>query len=247
MLKAITLDYWDTLYLGVALPERITLRKAALRRLVAALGGEVEEAEFDRLYAASGAEAERWWREESRGYVAEDRIRWLLGRVGLTCAADEPELREAVRAVDDALLAHPPALVGGAVEAVRAFAAAGLRLAIVSDTGFASGAAQTRILERDGLVEHFGALVYSCDVGHAKPHAAPFRAALDALGVGPAETLHIGDIERTDVRGAVGAGLRAIRIDAVRRQDAATAAELAAPSWEAVVAHLAEELDRAGE
>src|SRR5688500_12605010 len=106
---AVTLDYWDTLYVGAALPERVTPRKAALRRLMAFLGAAPDDAGFDALYDASGAEAERWW-AEGRGYVAADRIRWMLERAGLSCAVDSPELAEALRAVDDALIAHPPAL-----------------------------------------------------------------------------------------------------------------------------------------
>ena len=236
MIRALTLDYWDTLYDAATLDVRVVKRSAAMRRLVAALGRELPDDEWGALYRASGAEAERWWREQ-RGYVAADRVRWTLDRLGLACAADDPRLAEVVRAVDDALVDHPPALLPGAAEAVQAFAELGLGLAIVSDTGFASGAAQTAILERDGLAARFGATIYSCDVGHAKPHPLPFRAALEALGVAPHEALHVGDIERTDVAGALGAGLRAIRLD-VMRDSGPTAAELAARRWDAAVAHV---------
>jgi FMN phosphatase YigB (HAD superfamily) len=39
------------------------------------------------------------------------------------------------------------------------------------------------------------------DVGHAKPRAEIFQAAVDELGMPPHEILHIGDNERTDVAG----------------------------------------------
>jgi putative hydrolase of the HAD superfamily len=103
------------------------------------------------------------------------------------------------------------------------------KLGIISDTGFASGHAQNRLLEQDGLRSHFGATIYSCDVGHAKPRAEPFVAALEKLGVRPEEALHVGDNERTDVRGALAAGMRAIRIDVVR-QGGETAGEFVARS-----------------
>ena len=48
------------------------------------------------------------------------------------------------------------------------------------------------------------------------PRPEPFRAALAALGVAPGEAIHVGDIERTDVRGALAVGMRAIRVDVVR-------------------------------
>jgi putative hydrolase of the HAD superfamily len=237
MLSAITLDFWDTLYDGTTLTERVVRRSTAMRAFVASLGREFTDDEWTAHYGASGREAERWWREEHRGYVAADRIRWLLERLGLACDGDDPRLAELVREVDAALLDHPPALLPGADDAVRALAASGVRLAIVSDTGFASGAAQTTLLERDGLAEHFEAIVYSCDVGHAKPHPVPFRTALDTLGAASGKVLHVGDIERTDIAGALAAGMRAIRLDVVRRQGP-SAAELVAESWDDVLAHV---------
>ena len=236
VLRAITLDYWDTLYDGATESVRVVKRSAALRSLVAALGREMPDAEWDAVYRASGEEAERWWHAQ-KGYVAADRIRWMLDHLGLSCDVADPRMAEVVRLVDDALLDHPPPLLPGAAEAVRAFAEAGLRLAIVSDTGFASGAAQTEILARDGLATCFDAIVYSCDVGHPKPHPVPFRAALDALGLPPQEVLHVGDIERTDVAGALAAGMRAVRID-VLRHSGPSAAELVAKSWDDIVTHV---------
>src|SRR5207248_360042 len=91
-----------------------------------------------------------------------------------------------------------------------------LVLAVVSDTVFASGRAQDRLLEKDGARSFFAATIYSMDVGHAKPRPEIFRAAIETLGVAPEQILHIGDNERTDVRGALDAGMRAIRLDVVR-------------------------------
>jgi putative hydrolase of the HAD superfamily len=89
-------------------------------------------------------------------------------------------------------------------------------LAVISDTGFASGRAQDRLLQKDAAREFFSATIYSMDVGHAKPRPEIFHRATETLGVAPHEILHIGDNERTDVRGALAAGFRAIRLDVVR-------------------------------
>jgi putative hydrolase of the HAD superfamily len=242
MLKALSLDYWDTLYDGSTLPERVARRRAAVRRMLADVGCAIGDAEFAELYSASGAEAERWWREEHRGYVAEDRIRWMLDRVGVERPRDrdtvEAHVARAAAEVDATLLAFPPPLLPGAGDAVRALAQR-FPLVVVSDTGFASGRAQDRLLERDGLAHHFAARVYSCDVGHAKPHPAPFERALRSLDIRPDELLHVGDIERTDVRGALGAGCRAVRLDVVR-QGGPTAGEMVARSFAELVEYLLE-------
>ena len=38
MLRALTFDYWDTLYEGGALPERVALRRTAVGALLGAYG-----------------------------------------------------------------------------------------------------------------------------------------------------------------------------------------------------------------
>lgn len=229
-LRAISFDYWDTLYDGGGEPERARMHQRALCKLLAAYGRELPEEEVVELYLASGMEAERWWREEHRGYAAADRIRWMLSRLAITRPSDCEHLAQACGAVDEALLALPPRLLPGAAETIRRLAAR-FTLAIISDTGFASGRAQDRLLEKDGLLPHFEARVYSAEVGYAKPRREPFAAALGVLGLRPEEVLHVGDIERTDVRGALDAGLRAVRLDLVR-QSGPSAAELVARSYE---------------
>lgn len=235
-LRAVTLDYWDTIYTGAPAPERGAVRQAAIRRLFATFDRAVPDEEFITLYKAAGAEAERWWREEQRGYTTQERIRWLLAKVQVERPADCAHIAAAERAVDDALLAHPAPLVPGAGDGLARLASV-YTLGIVSDTGFASGKAQDRLLAQDQLLSLFKATVYSMDVGHAKPRPEPFAAALRALGTAPAETLHVGDNERTDVRGALAAGLRAVRVDFVR-QSGPSEAEFVARSFEELTSYL---------
>jgi putative hydrolase of the HAD superfamily len=245
--RAVSLDFWDTLYDGDNLPERIAYRRDAVRALLASYDVEVGEQEITELYVEAAREADRWWREEHRGYTTTDRLHWMLERVGAQPRPDCEHVATACTAVDDALLRFPPPLLPGAADAVRELAAR-VPLAIISDTGFASGRAQNALLRQDGLLDLFRATVYSMDVGYAKPRPEPFTAAVEALGVAaPGDVVHVGDNERTDVRGALAAGLRAIRLDVVRPGsssgfDAAdeddSAAELVARSFDELVEYL---------
>lgn len=200
------------------------------------IGAEVPADEFDRLYRASAAEADRWWRDEHRGYTTADRIRWLLAQLAIERPASCEHIARAVEEVDDTLTAIPPPLLPGAAEGIRALATR-FKLAIVSDTGFASGRAQDKLLAQDGLLDCFGATVYSMDVGHAKPRPEPFQRALDRLDVVPAAAIHVGDIERTDVAGALAVGMRAVRLDLVRRGGSSDA-EYVATSFADLVEYL---------
>ena len=60
-----------------------------------------------------------------------------------------------------------------------------------------------------GIAHYFHASVAAYRVGFAKPDAAIFQAACEALDVAPEEALYIGDDPLLDVEGAQRAGLRA--------------------------------------
>jgi putative hydrolase of the HAD superfamily len=64
-------------------------------------------------------------------------------------------------------------------------------------------------------------IVTSALIGYEKPHILTYEAALVPLGVDPAHALHIGDQPKSDVVGALNAGMRAALIDRYRRHDPA--------------------------
>jgi HAD superfamily hydrolase (TIGR01509 family) len=241
MLRALTFDYWDTLYEGGALPERVALRRTAVGALLGAYGRALPEEQLRALYEESGREAERWWSEEHRGYTTDDRLRWILERAAVQPRAQCNEIAAAADAVDNALLMLPPAMLPGAWQLLRTMQRR-FTLAVISDTGFASGRAQDRLLEKDGARSLFAATIYSMDVGHAKPRPEIFATAVRTLGIPPGEILHIGDNERTDVRGALAAGFRAIRLDVVR-SGGPSEAEFVARSFEELGEYLRAQAD----
>ena len=236
MLRALTFDYWDTLYEGGALPERVALRRTAVGALLGAYGQALPEEQLRMLYEESGREAQRWWSEEHRGYTTNDRLRWILERAAVKPREGCEHVAAAADAVDNALLILPPAMLSGAWRMLRTLRRH-FTLAVISDTGFASGRAQDRLLEKDAAREFFSATIYSMDVGHAKPRPEIFQTAVNTLGVAPQEILHVGDNERTDVRGALAAGFRAIRLDVVR-SGGPSEAEYVARSYEELVEYL---------
>ena len=239
MLRALTFDYWDTLYEGGALPERVALRRTAVGALLGAYGRALPDAQLRALYEESGREADRWWSEEHRGYRTDERLRWILERAAVTPREPCEHLVAAADAVDNALLMLPPAMLAGAWQMLRTLARH-FTLAVISDTGFASGRAQDRLLQKDAARDFFAATIYSMDVGHAKPRPEIFRTAVDTLHVAPHEIIHIGDNERTDVKGALAAGFRAIRLDVVR-SGGPSEAEYVARSYEELVEYLLRE------
>jgi len=71
------------------------------------------------------------------------------------------------------------------------------------------------MVEELGLALYFEVIVASHDqrVRSAKPAAAIFEYALNAVGVSPEEAVHVGDSFEADIIGAHAAGIRAVLLD----------------------------------
>jgi putative hydrolase of the HAD superfamily len=89
--------------------------------------------------------------------------------------------------------------------------AQGLKLGLVSNTG--------RNLEE--FVRHHGldvdVAVSSGVHGKTKPHPTIFQAALERLGVEPADAVMVGDSVEDDVEGAKAVGMRGVLLDRENR------------------------------
>jgi putative hydrolase of the HAD superfamily len=201
---AVTIDAYGTL---------VTLREpvAALRAALAAHGVERADAEVAVAFRAEVA----YYVPRSH----EGRDETTLALLRRDCAAVFLDAANAELDPDE----FAPAFVGalafdalpGAVDACRALAAAGLRLAVVSnwDVGLHDN------LRTLGLDREVHAVVTSAEAGAPKPAPQVFELALERLGATAAHAVHVGDAE-ADAEGALAAGLRfepAPLTDAARR------------------------------
>lgn len=84
------------------------------------------------------------------------------------------------------------------------------RLGIVSNTGYIHGDQMRPALQAIGIAEKFDYMMFSNEIGSAKPNRRIFQALLDAAGVEAVFVTHIGDNLRADVLGAEQIGMQAI-------------------------------------
>ena len=87
-----------------------------------------------------------------------------------------------------------------------------LELGIISNT-FIPGTVLDKHLAREGLLDYFPVRVYSCDTKFRKPSRRIFRLALSQLSCKPEQVVFVGDIPRTDIRGARRMGMTAVLKD----------------------------------
>ena len=194
VIAAVTVDLDDTLF-----PQQAWLRGAW--EAVAAAGqtlGLDADALHERLVAISAA--------GSDGGRIVDRALLAIGCSDVDLPALTPGLLAAFRAHAPGRLECYPG-----VEAALALVRAAVPVACVTDGDPHIQRSKLRAL---GLADSFDAVVFSDELGrqYRKPHPAPFLRALDLLGVGAGDAVHVGDRPAKDVAGPESAGMRSIRV-----------------------------------
>jgi putative hydrolase of the HAD superfamily len=213
MIDAVTFDYWNTLFFEP--PGYLRgLRLDAWERILTAADRPVErtamEAAVDRAWHVFN---EAW--KENRQYSAVDAAGLVVAELDLHDLADEirAELVEAFITIGEDADLQPAPNVPAALGALDA---AGVRIGIICDVGMTPSWILRSHLARHGLLAAFSHWSFSDEVGTYKPDPRIFAHALDGLGgVAPARAAHIGDLRRTDVAGARGYGMTAVRYTGV--------------------------------
>lgn len=211
MLKAITFDFWNTLYKAAAYARG--LRQAFMAELFARNHIDLTQEQIDAAEDVARTEWNRVWREEYRTSPAADWVRWMLDELLITLPLhDFTALSDYF---DRSLLeANPgPTLIDGAAETIQRLAQR-YRLGVISDSGLSIGKTLREFLKRDGLLDCFTCTTFSDEAGVSKPHTRIFQITLDKLGVQPHEAVHVGDLVHSDIAGAKAIGMFAVRLAA---------------------------------
>lgn len=217
--RAVTFDFWNTLYAdgGSPVDAIVERRLLILRGALAACGGAANDEELaDASRSGFSAYLQAW--EQGRHFGAREQVSHVIGHFGVVCL---PEVRdEAAFAIEEIGREAELRLLPGVRETIPRLARSGVRLGLISDTGLTPGRILRRFLEQDGLLQYFGALTFSDETGFPKPDERMFRGTLAKLDAEPAEAAHVGDTPRTDIAGARGVGMAAVRFAGARDDEA---------------------------
>ncbi len=178
-----------------------TFRGEGYRDFAARYGMTLEPSAFDRAVASAAplldGPDDRYDDEIFVAYTAH-----IIARMGGSGAQVDACAREIYR--EWAACQHFQ-LYDDVPEALARISAAGIRIGLISNSHRCLSSFQSHF-ELQGLVD---AAVSSAEHGFMKPHPSIFEAALQLVGVKPAQALMVGDSVRQDVDGALSAGLRA--------------------------------------
>lgn len=205
-IKAITFDFWWTLFIddtstGVADNWRLDHVSAALSEA----GYAVERERLSQAIARIRRHGLVVQEERGEEVTPEQQVESVLTELGLPATLHAAVLKPYISPYTELTLPLMP----GALETLAALQQR-YQLAVICNTGATPGSVLRDMLDRVGIGPYFTVQTYSNEEGLAKPRPEIFHRTLGRLGVEPVNAVHVGDNGRTDVAGAVAAGMQAI-------------------------------------
>ncbi len=209
MLKAITFDFWQTLYADsdINWQKRQAIR---VKHCHTYLGSRdyictLDDVEFG-LEEAYNLVASLWHQHKG---ISVKRCMHRFAEV-LHLQLEEADFDELIACLGAAFLEAPPIMMPH-VKPVISRLSESYPLGIISDSALTPGSFARKLMARDGILQYFTAFTFSDETDYTKPQVVQFHSTLAQLNAEPATAVHVGDIFRTDIVGAKNAGMKAIR------------------------------------
>jgi HAD superfamily hydrolase (TIGR01509 family) len=218
MIRAVTFDLWLTLiWDSRELEEYRKLRRILnFHRFVNRVGSKgrrYERIDFNSIRLAMeqlGVKVNKIY-DSGRDVSPEDRGRMIFELLGIKFSKEEARDLEfqAGRILSDAgYFRRYPHLNPEAGPVLRELKKRGLKVGLISNAA-RSSRTYSRMLNSYGIRKYFDSLTISCEVGYLKPAHEIFHQSIENLSVQPHEVIHVGDLFRADVVGAVSFGMHA--------------------------------------
>jgi putative hydrolase of the HAD superfamily len=215
MIKAITLDFWDTLVADDSDEQRRavlglpTKPQARLQLLVDEITHHhpqiTPEQIADAFRQANVVFNDAWKKQHHTPSVAK-RLQVAYDALKIKAT---PGFADVVRKIEEMEVMVPPNFVASVDETLEQLSKQ-YTLGIISDTIHTTGRGLRTMMEQQGILKYFRVLIFSDEVGASKPAPLVFERASKELGVPFAEIVHVGDRESNDVEGPLGMGMKAI-------------------------------------
>ena len=143
----------------------------------------------------------------ARPITNDERMQILLAALSLP--DDASSVRRLRRSLEETHSAIGMEVLPGALAFLSEFTDQ-FRLVLLSDTWMTPGWAIDKFLDTAGLGCFFDRRMYSDAIGHHKVDGSAFLHVAKTLGVPLCSMIHVGDLWRSDVLGAIEAGVRRI-------------------------------------
>jgi len=215
MIKAITFDLWDTVFIDDSdEPKRKAAgrlpKKEERRHLVHCYAGKYKNISrelVNYIYDTADAAYKKAWKDQHVTWTVKERLDIIFRGIGINLP--QAEMEEIVKLHEEMELEFRPDFIPGVGDALKELYGK-YKLGVISDTIFSPGRVLRQLLDGEGLLQYFDHFVFSDETGRAKPEPVVFESACINLGVKPHEIAHVGDRESNDIAGPKKFGMNAI-------------------------------------
>jgi putative hydrolase of the HAD superfamily len=219
-IEAISLDIWGTLLRG---NKKFTLARLKLICEMLGLNPGIVNDQLIETYLISSVHFDKKMEVTGRDFGLVPRLTMALDMIGVGVPIIADELATSIQLALGRLRCQPkyqPSLIEPSLlETLAKLKDAGIKLALLSNTGADSHESMKLVLETLGIWKCVDLAIFSSEDGRAKPNPGIFHRVAQELGVRPDQILHIGDNPVADYQGAIGAGCRSLLYAPVYRED----------------------------
>ncbi len=209
MIRAVTFDFWGTLYAD----ERQTLEESRTSVRVKRLQSYLKRTPHADCAGSIEETFHNTWQMfrdlRDQGEVVQPRelVLAMGDEIGVEFTPEEVD--EMTTLLEEAAIDLPPHPMKHALDTVSKLSHS-YKLAIIADTGLTPGHVLRRVMANDTILSFFESFAFSNETLYTKPHPELFLQVLDELEVDPDEAVHVGDLAEMDVKGARSVGMKTI-------------------------------------
>lgn len=233
-LRAVTFDLWETLITDSRKidGQRSGHRVREIGRILGRSGLGIPTADLEQAHALVWDECSRSWdRSVDLPFEGQVSLFLDLARPGLSDSVDPDTFSRIAEVYATAALLFPPSPVPGAAQTLAKLKTDGLKVGLICNTGRTPGRALRKLLSGFGILPLLDIAMFSDETICRKPDASIFRLALEALATEPGAAAHVGDSLENDVRGALGAGMRAVWVCGEKAQGEPGVPSIKSVAW----------------
>ncbi len=198
-LKVITIDFWNTLISSEGSENRQIIREEALIEVLNYQKIEFDKNHFPAIFSKVLEHFKSIWFSEHRTLETKEITTYLLQQFDSHTNTDSVQYLTDV--YSNGVIVDPPSLLPNVKYALEILSK-NFKLGIVSDTYFSPGVKLRGVLEHHDILQFFSSFSFSNETGVAKPNRKAFENIFNELKLPIRESIHIGDIEKTDILGA---------------------------------------------
>jgi putative hydrolase of the HAD superfamily len=203
----ISFDFWNTLFGNGDEPLRYKRRFEYFHHVISTYT-ETDRSSIENAFRESTKFFIHEWQNNFRTPTAPERIQYMADF--LSVDIEKSDIEKIADFFGQLIFSIPPEVNTEDLE-IFCQLSENYPIGLISDTGYISGKYIRKFLAEHDLISNFTSLVFSDEQRHSKPHPSVFELTCQKLEVSCAKLIHIGDLEKTDIKGAHTSGGIAIK------------------------------------